>query len=318
MPCLYPTPMTPASPTPHPDRLSLPTRRQALAWLVAPALTALPPVAHAAEPAPARVVASFSLLADMLRQLLPVDVEVQTLVGPDGDAHAFEPTPADARRLVQASLVVVNGLGFEGWMSRLVQASGYRGTVVVAAQQVQVRRVGPAADPHAWQDVGQALRYVAHLAAALVERWPGHATVIRQRAAAYTGQLQQLDADIRRWLAPVPREQRRVVTSHDAFGYFGAAYGVDFLAAQGWNAQAEPSAAAVARLQQQVRLQGVRALFLENMSDPRLVQRIAADSGVRVGGTLYADALSRPGGPADSYLRLMDHNARTIVAALGA
>lgn len=264
------------------------------------------------------MVASFSLLADMLRQLLPADAEVQTLVGADSDAHTFEPTPADARRLAQAGLVVVNGLGFEGWMTRLVQASGYRGTVVVATQEVQVRRVGPAADPHAWQDLGQAQRYVAHLAAALVERWPALAGVVGPRAAAYSAQLQQLDADIRRWLAPLPREQRRVITSHDAFGYFGAAYGVDFLAAQGWNAQAEPSAAAVARLLQQVRRQGVRALFLENMSDPRLVQRIAADSGARVGGTLYADALSRPGGPADSYLRLMAHNARTLVAALGA
>ncbi len=274
------------------------------------------PLLGRAQPAAGRIVVSFSLLADIVRQVAPPGIEVQALVGADADAHVFEPRPADARRLAQADLVVVNGLGFEGWIERLVKASGYRGTVVVASRDVQPRRVGGGADPHAWQDLARTRRYVAPVAAALVERWPAQAAAVQQRAADYDSRLAALDTDVRQRLDAVPREQRRVISSHDAFGYFGAAYGVDFLAPQGWNTHSEPSAAAVARLIQQIRLQKVRALFVENISDPRLLQRIAQESGARVGGTLYSDALSGPGGPAATYLDLFAHNARTIATAL--
>lgn len=289
------------------------TRRIALGGLAALALAFRAPQARAAD---GRVVASFSLLADLVRQVVPPGVQVQTLVGADADAHVFEARPSDARRLAEADLVVVNGLGFEGWIDRLVSASGYRGPLVVASREVQPRRVGGAVDPHAWQDLAQVRRYVATLAAALVERWPAQAAVVRQRAAAYDARLAALDEQVRRSFDAIPREQRRVISSHDAFGYFGAAYGVDFLAAQGWNTHSEPSAAAVARLIQQIRQQRVRALFVENINDPRLLERIARDAGARVGGTLYSDALSGPGGPAATFLDLFAHNARTIAAAL--
>ena len=279
-------------------------------------LLTLCPTIGRAQAAPGRIVVSFSLLADIVRQIAPPAFEVQALVGPDADAHVFEPRPADARRLAEADLVVVNGLGFEGWIDRLIKASGYRGTVVVASRDVQPRSVGGGIDPHAWQDLARTRRYGATLAAALVDRWPAQAAVVRQRAADYDARLAALDADVRQRLGAVPREQRRVITSHDAFGYFGAAYGVDFLAPQGWNTHSEPSAAAVARLIQQIRQQRVRALFVENISDPRLLERIARDSGARLGGTLYSDALSAPGGPASTYLDLFAHNARTIASAL--
>jgi zinc/manganese transport system substrate-binding protein len=279
-------------------------------------LLTLCPTIGRAQAAPGRIVVSFSLLADIVRQIAPPAFEVQALVGPDADAHVFEPRPADARRLAEADLVVVNGLGFEGWIDRLIKASGYRGTVVVAIRDVQPRSVGGGIDPHAWQDLARTQRYGATLAAALVDRWPAQAAVVRQRAADYDARLAALDADVRQRLAAVPREQRRVITSHDAFGYFGAAYGVDFLAPQGWNTHSEPSAAAVGRLIQQIRQQRVRALFVENISDPRLLERIARDSGARLGGTLYSDALSAPGGPASTYLDLFAHNARTIASAL--
>jgi zinc/manganese transport system substrate-binding protein len=279
-------------------------------------LLTLCPTIGRAQAAPGRIVVSFSLLADIVRQIAPPAFEVQALVGPDADAHVFEPRPADARRLAEADLVVVNGLGFEGWIDRLIKASGYRGTVVVASRDVQPRSVGGGIDPHAWQDLARTRRYGATLAAALVDRWPAQAAVVRQRAADYDARLAALDADVRQRLGAVPREQRRVITSHDAFGYFGAAYGVDFLAPQGWNTHSEPSAAAVARLIQQIRQQRVRALFVENISDPRLLERIARDSGARLGGTLYSDALSVPGGPASTYLDLFAHNARTIASAL--
>jgi zinc/manganese transport system substrate-binding protein len=289
--------------------------RRRVLLLSAPAVLALPR-ARAQTRAP-RLVASFSLLADLLREIAPPGFEVQALVGADTDAHVFEPRPSDARRLAEADLVVVNGLGFEGWLDRLVRASGYRGSVVTASRGVNPRRAGSAADPHAWLDVAHARAYVATLATALAERWPAEAAVVRQRAADYDTRLAALDAQIRQRLAGIPRAVRRVVAAHDAHGYFGDAYGVDFLAARGWNPHAEPSAAAVARLVRQVREQQARALFLENISDPRLVERIARESGARVGGTLYADALSAPGGPADTYLRLMAHNVRTLADALG-
>jgi zinc/manganese transport system substrate-binding protein len=262
-------------------------------------------------------VASFSILADMVREVAPTDFEVTALVGPDADAHVFEPTPAHGRRLAQADLVVVNGLGFEGWIDRLVRVSGYRGAVVVASQGVaSLHADRREIDPHAWQDLGHARRYVQTIAEALARRWPDRQAEVQARAADYLRRIGELEARVRSWLDAVPRGQRRVITSHDAFGHFARAYGVDFLAPRGWTTSSEPSAAAVARLVRQIREQRVRALFIENISDPRLIERIAKESGARVGGTLYSDALSAPGGPAGTYLKLFEHNARTLAEVL--
>lgn len=310
------------------------TRRHTLGWAAAGLL--IPPV-HAQSPG-GRVVASFSLLADMARELAPTGVEVSALVGPDADAHVYEPSPADGKRLAQADVVLVNGLGFEGWITRMIKVSGYRGVTVVASQGIQPRRDPPRGghnhgkhqghshgpdpsselDPHAWQDLQLGQRYVANVADALVQRWPQHRAQIEARRTDYLARMRQLDADVRSWLGAVPRAQRRVITSHDAFGYFGAAYGVDFLAPQGWNTHSEPSAAAVARLIRQIKAEGVRAVFIENISDRRLVERIAQEGGVRIGGTLYSDALSKAEGPASSYLKMMAHNARSLASALQA
>jgi zinc/manganese transport system substrate-binding protein len=245
-------------------------------------------------------------------------MEITALVGPDADAHVYAPSPADGRRLAQADMVLVNGLGFEGWMLRMVKASGYKGPVVEATAGIQTRRGGHhhGQDPHAWQDLRNARTYATNLAAGLAKRWPQRRDEIEARQREYVARIDALDAQVRQWLDAVPRAQRRVITSHDAFGYFGAAYGVDFLAPQGWSTHSEPSAAAVARLLRQIRQEGVRALFVENISDPRLIERIARESGVRIGGKLYSDALSRPDGPAGSYLKMMEHNARSLVAAL--
>lgn len=265
-----------------------------------------------------RIVASFSILADMMREVSPPEFDISALVGTDSDAHVFEPTPADGRRLAQADLVVVNGLGFEGWIDRLVRASGYRGTVVVATRGLTPRQGGHhGTDPHAWQDLTLARRYARNLAQALATRWPQYQPQVELRLADYLRRIDDLHARVRGWMEAIPRSQRRVITSHDAFGYFADAYGVDFLTPRGWTTRSEPSAAAVARLIRQVREQKVRALFLENISDPRLIERIAAESGARIGGTLYSDALSAATGPASSYLKLVEHNARTLADALG-
>jgi zinc/manganese transport system substrate-binding protein len=282
-------------------------------------MAALQPMATRAQAQAPRVVASFSILADMAKELAPPDTQITALVGPDSDAHVYEPSPADSRRLAQADLVLINGLGFEGWIERMVKVSGYRGVVAVASQGIQPRSGGHhGTDPHAWQDLALARRYGANISAAFAQRWPDRRDEINRRSANYVARIDQLDAQVRAWLGAVPRAERRVITSHDAFGYFGAAYGLDFLAPQGWNTHSEPSAAAVARLIRQIKKEGVRAIFIENISDPRLVERIAREGNVRIGGTLYSDALSRQDGPAPTYLRLFAHNARTLAAALQA
>ena len=278
----------------------------------------LPVLAQSTTPRPLRVVASFSILADMAREIGGNAVEVAALVGPDSDAHVFQPSPADARRLANAELVVVNGLAFEGWMDRLVRSSGYRGPVVVASEGVPVRRIGREPDPHAWQDLANAQRYAANLRDAMARARPAFAAEIGQRCASYIERLQALDREVRARFDAVPRQHRRVISSHDAFGYFGAAYGIEFLAPQGMNTDSEPSAASVARLIDQIRREDVRAVFVENISDPRLVQRIAREGGGIVGGRLYSDALSAPGTEADTYLKLFAHNATTIASALSA
>jgi zinc/manganese transport system substrate-binding protein len=294
------------------------TRRQTL-QLGSAVLAAMGPRATRAQAGAPRIVASFSILADMARELAPAGTEVTALVGPDADAHVYEPSPADAKRLAQADLVLINGLGFEGWIERMVRVSGYRGTVVVASQAIKPRAGGhQGVDPHAWQDLALARRYAQTIGAAIAQRWPQQRDEIARRSADYVTRIDSLDARVREWLGAVPRAQRRVITSHDAFGYFDAAYGVDFLAPQGWNTHSEPSAAAVARLIRQIKKEGVRAIFIENISDPRLVERIAREGGARIGGTLYSDALSKPDGPAPTYLRLIEHNARSLAAALQA
>ncbi len=286
-----------------------------------------------AAAAPLEVITSFSLLGDFVRQVGGERVSVQALVGPDEDAHAFQPRPSDARRLGGAGLVVANGLGFDDWLTRLARSSGYAGTVVIASAGIATQPAAAAAghrhghdddhdhdhagiDPHAWQDVANARRYVATIAAALTAADPAGADHYRTNAARYDGELQALDAAIRSALAAIPAERRKVVSSHDAFGYFGRAYGMRFLAPVGVSNNAEPTAQGVARLIRQLKKEQVPAVFIENVADPRLLDRIRAESGARIGGTLYSDALSAADGPAPDYVAMMRHNLRILTEAL--
>ena len=275
--------------------------------------------------APLPVVASFSILGDIVRNVGGEAVAVKTLVGPDGDAHTYEPTPDDAKAIAGARLVFVNGLGFEGWMDRLIAASGYRGTVVTASRGVSAQTMADAdvggttvTDPHAWQDLSFGRLYVKNIAAALAAALPEQATAIAGRAAAYDRDLAALDRSVKAQIAAVPAAKRKVITTHDAFGYFGRAYGVSFMAPEGLSTEAEPSAAAIAKLNRQIRGEGVRTVFLENMTDTRLIRQIARDTGATVGGTLYSDSLSPPDGPAPDYLALFRNNVPLLVAAMQA
>ncbi len=296
-------------------------RRSILRTLLATSAAATGTRSASAASAPTRplqVVATFSILGDMVREVAGPAAQVTTLVGPDGDAHVYEPTPVDAKRVAEADLMVVNGLGFEGWIERLVRAAGSRQALVVASRGVVPRRLDGAADPHAWQSVANAQRYVENIRAALAAARPAQAAAIDARAAAYRERLDALDRDARARFAAIPPAERRVITTHDAFGYFAEAYGITFLAPQHWSTEAEPSAADVGRVIRQIRLQKARALFAENMSDRRLIDRVARETGASVGGTLYADALSPPGTAGDTYLRMFAHNVESIAAALSA
>ena len=280
--------------------------------------------AGAAAEAALPVVASFSVLGDLVHEIGGDLVSVTTLVGPDGDVHVFEPSPDDARAIGAARLVVVNGLGLEGWMSRLIAASGYRGPVVVASDGVTPRRgfagagegPGGGTDPHAWQNVANVERYARNLGEGLALADPLHAAEYRAGAAAYIVRLEALDREVRAAFATVERARRKIITSHDAFGYFGDAYGLTLLAPLGFGTESEPSAKAVGALIDQIRRERIKAIFIENMSDPRLIQQIARESGAVVGGRLFSDALSPAGGPAVSYLEMVRHNVRLLIESL--
>lgn len=296
-----------------------------IAFLAALAL-GLAVAAPALRAAPLEVVASFSILGDFVSRVGGERVAVTTLVGAGADAHNYQPRPSDARRLGNARLIVANGLGFDEWIQRLAQSAGYHGTVLIASAGIQpLADEGEhghahegAVDPHAWQDVSNAIRYVANIAEALIRTDPPGAAVYRQNAARYTAELEVLDATIRRTLATVPAERRKVVSSHDAFGYFSHAYDVRFLAAAGISTQSEPSASGIAQLIRQLRREKAPAVFVESISDPRLAERISHESGARRGGTLYSDALSNAAGPAPTYLDMMRHNLQTLMDGLTA
>ena len=297
-------------------------------------LVALSTIGSAMAAEPLNVVASFSILGDMTQRIGGERIQVHTLVGPDADAHVFQPTPADAKTLARAKLVVVNGFGFEGWITRLVKSSGYRGTVLTASTGIKTLKSeeshddhdehdehdkhghGGDIDPHAWQDLSNALVYVDNIARALANIDPEGKASYLSNAEKYKREISQLDGEIRKALAAVAAEKRKVITSHDAFRYFSRAYGMKFIAPLGINTEAEASAADIGRIIQQIRREKIPAVFIENISDPRLLERIRKESGARIGGTLFSDALSKADGQAPSYLEMMRYNARTLAAAL--
>jgi zinc/manganese transport system substrate-binding protein len=274
-------------------------------------LAALLSAAPASADSRLKVVATFSILADLVREVGGEAVEVTTLVGPDSDAHTYQPKPTDARALAAAQVLVSNGLGFEGWIDRLADASGFKGTRIVASAGTPAE-----ADPHCWQDVACTRRYIANIAAGLAKADAGNAAAYRDRAAQYDGRLAALDTWIRREIAGVPEDRRQAITGHSSFRYFARAYDVRFSAPRGYSTDSEPTARDVANLIRQVREQKVKAVFVENMTNPAMVAEIARDSGAVVGPRLYSDALSRPDGPAATYEAMMRHNVTALVAGM--
>lgn len=289
-----------------------------------------------------KTMASFSILADMVKNVGGERVDVSELVGSDGDTHEFNPTPADAKKLARADVFFVNGLGFEGWMERLESSSGFKGATVVATTGVKARKIDKDddahhedaddddhdehadarhhdhgdMDPHAWQDLANGEIYVANIRDGLIAADPDGKAVYERNAEKYIAAVKKEDAAVKAALASLPQSHRRIITSHDAFGYFGDAYGLEIVAPEGISTASEPSAKDVAKIIRQIREDQIPAVFLENITNAKMLEQIAKESGAKIGGTLYSDALSGKDGPAPTYIDMFKHNVGTLTSAL--
>jgi zinc/manganese transport system substrate-binding protein len=269
-----------------------------------------------------KVVATFSILGDLVKNVGGDRIAVSTLVGPNGDAHVYAPSPADAKTLGEAKVVFVNGLGLEGWMTRLIKAAATTAPSVTASKGVKPRKSedehghGHDADPHAWQSVANTKIYIENIRDGLIAADPDGKAAYEANARSYLEKLDVLEGEVKAAIEKIPADRRRIITTHDAFGYFGAAYGMEFIAPQGVSTESEASAKDVARIITQIRKQKIPAVFLENVSDDRLMQRIAKETGARIGGKLFSDALSDGKGPAPTYIDMMRNNIREFSVAL--
>ena len=262
------------------------------------------------------VVASFSILGDFVKNVGGDRVDVTMLVGPDGDVHVYAPAPADARKIADARLLVINGLGLEGWLPRLLQASGSKAPIITAANGIAPLKLGSDADPHAWQSVTNAKKYVTNIRDALASADPADAERFRKNADTYLAKLDALDREVRDAIKQIPESRRKMISTHDAFGYFAAAYGIRFIAPLGVSTETEASARDIAGIIAQIKGEKIPAVFLENISDPRLIRRISAETGAKVGGTLFSDSLTAEKGDAPTYIDMVRHNIKALTSAL--
>lgn len=301
---------------------------------LASVITLSPHMLAAASAEGLKVVASFSIIADFAKHVGGGRIELTTLVGPNGDAHVYEPKPADAAAMADAQVVLVNGLNFEGFLARLVEASGTKAELIELTKGVEPIKMkqdhahdtasteqGHAhhhgdIDPHAFQSIANAKIYVKNIADAFCAADAAGCDGYRANAATYLEKLDATDREVRQTIASIPENKRVIITSHEAFGYFEHAYGLTFLAPEGISTESEASAADVAKLIRQVKEDKASAIFVENVTNPRLIEQIASETGLKVGGTLYSDALSAPDGDASTYIDLMRHNASTIKGAI--
>jgi zinc/manganese transport system substrate-binding protein len=283
-------------------------------------LLAVPAERLRAQPPPILVTATFTILADLVSQIGGDRVVVASLVGTDGDPHTYQPRPSDLTRLATSTVLVENGLNLEGWMTRLAASAGFHGKLIVTSAGLPTRNFQEGGktviDPHVWQDPRLAVRMVAAIAAGLTAADPAGADAYRERAASFTADIQREDQEIAAAMAAIPADKRQIITSHDAFGYYGARYGITFQAAQGISTEDEPTPRELAKLAAQIRREHIRAVFVENMTDPRIAGSLAREAGAIVGGKVYSDSLSPPDGPAPTYLAMLRHNTKLFTEAM--
>lgn len=276
----------------------------------------LPAIGLAGSQNPLPVVTSFSILGDITAEIGGKLIDQQILVGPDEDAHVYQPAPSDIAAISRAKVVIINGLHFEGWMTRLVNDLEHPPVIIVASNGIEPRRLDGETDPHAWQSLANIRFYIRNITDGLIAALPAERSQLTRNAQRYLEAIDQLDQERTNAFASLPAGRRTVLTGHDAFGYFASENNLTFVAPAGISTEAEPSAQDVARLIRQIREQRIAAAFVENIANPRLVDQIVAETGIRFGGTLYSDALSKPGQPASRYLDMMRHNIRVISQAL--
>ena len=263
-----------------------------------------------------KVVSTFSILGDMVQNIGGNNIELTTLVGANGDGHVYEPTPADAKSVAAADVVFVNGLGFEGWINRLVKASGYKGKVIVATKGIKELKFEGELDPHAWQDLSNGRIYIKNIKNALIDVDPNNSDIYKKNFIAYDKILESMEKSTKDKFANIPKKKRKVITSHDAFLYFGRAYGIDFRSPVGVTTESEPSAGEFAELITKMRKDNIKALFAENITDPRLIKQLAKEVNAQIGGTLYSDALSDNSEPANTYINMFKYNVNELATIL--
>ena len=263
-----------------------------------------------------KVVSTFSILGDMVQNIGGNNIELTTLVGANGDGHVYEPTPADAKSVAAADVVFVNGLGFEGWIDRLVKASGYKGKVIIATKGIKDLKFEGELDPHAWQDLSNGRIYIKNIKNALIDLDPKNSDLYKKNFIAYDKILESMDKSTKEKFADIPKKNRKVITSHDAFLYFGRAYGIDFRSPVGVTTESEPSAGELAALITEMREDEIKALFAENITDPRLIKQLAREVNAQIGGTLYSDALSDNSEPANTYINMFKYNVKELATIL--
>ena len=263
-----------------------------------------------------RVVTSFSILEDLVKELGGQYVSVVNLVGRNSDAHMYQPKPSDAVAIAKADLVVFNGLGFEGWIPRLIKNSGYKNQQIIASRGVDAIKNGKEIDPHAWQSFHNIRLYIQNISQMLIQLRPQHVEALTKRQQKYLDSVSNLEQRLKKQFASIPPNKRIVVTSHDAFGYLGREFKIQFLAPLGLSLEVEASAEDVAAIIDQIREQSVKALFVENINNPRLLELISAETNVTIGGRLYSDALSEVEGPASTYLKMMRYNIESLINRL--
>ena len=263
-----------------------------------------------------KVVSTFSILGDMVQNIGGKNIELTTLVGANGDGHVYEPTPADARSIASADLVFVNGLGFEGWIDRLVKASGYKGKVIIATKGIKDLKFEGELDPHAWQDLSNGRIYIKNIKNALIDIDPKNSDLYKKNFIAYDKILESMDKSTKEKFADIPKKNRKVITSHDAFLYFGRAYDIDFRSPVGVTTESEPSAGELAALITEMREDEIKALFAENITDSRLIKQLAREVNAQIGGTLYSDALSDNSEPANTYINMFKYNVNELATIL--
>ncbi len=273
-----------------------------------------------------RVVASFSILADLVKNVGGDNIYTTTLVGPNANTHTYEPTPNDTQALRKAHIIFINGLHLEGFIDRLITASGTKALLVEVSANIPLLEIKnkehsaqhqhhSSIDPHAWQTIPNVEIYIKNIATAFCKIDQQSCASYRRNSEAYSQKLKAAQEKLKSKIATIPKDKRVIITSHDAFSYFAQEYGFTILAPQSASTEAEATAADVAKLIKQIKTHKAAALFVENISNPRLIKQISKETGLKIGGTLYSDALSDENGPAATYLDMMEHNVNTIIDA---